>query len=45
VYQTIPNGHDRRSKLLAPKEPLVNFLYMGLFLGFEKLRSVFLTYA
>jgi hypothetical protein len=37
VYQTTPNGADRRPNPLVPREPPINFLYMGLFLGFEKI--------
>jgi hypothetical protein len=37
VYQVIPNGTDRRPNPLVPKERPVNFLYMGLFLGFKNL--------
>ena len=36
VYTTTPNGTDRRPNPLAPKDRPVNFLYMGLFLGFKK---------
>ena len=36
VYQIIPNGTARRPIPLAPKNRPVNFLYMGLFLRFEK---------
>jgi hypothetical protein len=36
VYQTTPNGTDRRANPRASMDRPVNFLYMGLFLGFKK---------
>ena len=45
VYQTTPNGTERRPNPLAPKNRPVNFLYMGLFFRFRKIRSRLLTYA
>jgi len=36
VYQIIPNGTARRPNPLALGNRPVNFLYMGLFLRFEK---------
>ena len=36
VYQTSPNRHQTPDRPVAPGTALVNFLYMGLFLRFEK---------
>jgi hypothetical protein len=46
VYPTIPNGIlVAASTRSLPRSRPVNFLYVGLFLRFEKLRSQCLTYA
>jgi len=36
VYKSTPNGTARRPNPLALRNRPVNFLYMGLFLGFKK---------
>jgi hypothetical protein len=40
-----PESADRPASPASRIPSPVNFLYMGLFLGFKKLRSEFLTYA
>jgi hypothetical protein len=44
VYQANSSGIFLTRYAARPHEPLVNFLYMGLFLRFEKTKTTMLTY-